>query len=92
VKTITPLALTSSSVRACVPASWPSVTGAASLEAQTLSTGHKAAHRETSVFGMKQILGGSAMKRNGYGFGNPVDVNAQRVRVAAGTPPRSRPV
>lgn len=29
---------------------------------------------------------------NGYGFGTPVGVDAPRVDVAAGVPPRSRPV
>jgi hypothetical protein len=91
-KNITLTAPTPSTVHVCVPTGWRSLTTATPLAVSLLTTGHATRHGESSVFGQKLILGDGAMKRSGYGFGRPVDVDAQRVRVAAGTPPRSRPV
>jgi hypothetical protein len=84
--------LTPSIVRVCAPTGWRSLTTTSPV-VQLLTTEHPSAlGKKSALRTEKQIVSGSAKKSSGYGFGNPVDVDAQRVRVAAGTPPRRRPV
>jgi hypothetical protein len=91
-RNVTLTQLTPSIVRICAPMSWRSLT-ATSPVTRMLTTEHPSAPGNKSALRTeKQIVSGSAKKSSGYGFGNPVDVDAQRVRVAAGTPPRRRPV
>jgi hypothetical protein len=100
--------LTTSATPAGVPAGWQGVlcapaafgTGAEiasyiEVNGSVRTVPGTSVHGEKSVLlGAKrtQILRRNTMQLSGYEFGTSVDVDAPRVDVATGVPPRSRPV